>query len=83
MKIIEHMKRVNAILRAAQDNPRLRKEVADQTSKYVRDKDPERDRNFEELLSKLERKLKIAPDTIAPKTPSRNRRGYRNRKETS
>ena len=59
MKIIDHMKRVNAILRAAQDNPRLRKEVADQTSKYVRDTDPNRDRNFEELLTKLEKKLKI------------------------
>jgi hypothetical protein len=82
MKIIEHMKRVNAILRAAQDNPRLRKEVADYTSRYVRDKDPDRDRNFEELLTKLERKLKIVPDTIAPKTPPRNRRGYK-RKEIS
>ena len=64
------MKRVNAILLACRDDARLRKRVADETSKWVRTKDTNVERDFESFLHRLEEKFGLSK----PNLPLKGRR---------
>lgn len=59
MNTVAIMKRVNAILQACRDDPRIRQRVADETSKWIRSKDKQVANDFMSFLHRLELKFNI------------------------
>ena len=70
---IATMKRVAEILNRCGDDPRMRKEVAQRTARWVREKNGQAD--FDTYLSNIEKKLNINQED---KADGHNRRRRRN-----